>query len=1041
MTRPDRQQTVLDILTDFRGLDPLKQLFWSELNYSRVNTPLSRQKWNATAAESLAADPVLFATGGDGFHIIHSRLPTDKLLMGQERPVVSQLLKEHPYALFVFSNNSLNRWHFLNVKYDDEITKRRVFRRITVGPEERLRTASERIALLDLESVGADLFGLSPLTIQKRHDEAFDVEPVTREFFKEYARVFGEVEEQIEGINDKERRRLFTQRLFNRLMFIAFIQKKGWLKFGREGDYLGGLWHDFKRKDKPNRNFYRDRLKLLFFQGLNTPNEVNVIGINRGGFLKELIGQVPYLNGGLFEEDDDDRDAKIVVPDECIEAIFDDLFSRFNFTVTESTPLDMEVAVDPEMLGKIFEELVTGRHETGSYYTPKPVVSFMCREALKGYLGSQLPSEAPENIERFVEEHHPQGLKNPEPVLEALRKVRLCDPACGSGAYLLGMLHELIDLRACLFATSKLDGISTFDRKLQIIQNNLYGVDLDPFAVNIARLRLWLSLAVEYEGDSPPPLPNLDFKIEAGDSLTVAAPTHGLEQGFRKSFLDEYLRLRAEFLTAHHGHKTELRKKIAEIRKTIHGWAHTGSAVDGFDWAVEFTEVFSDGGFDIVLANPPYVRQELIRELKPQLKSVYPDVYMSTADLYIYFYARGLQILKKGGWLVFIAPNRIFRANYAEKLRDYLAKSTCLRTLIDFGDFPVFEAASYPSILITRKKGPSGSETCGSFATYNWGADDPLDEIGHTIRTKATQVAPTALSGSGWYLGNDAVRTLIKKVSSSGEPLAGVVNDKICRGVITGYNKAFVINQSTRDAFVSADPKNAEIIRPFLRGRDVKRWCVSQPEEYLIWTYIGVDMKRYPAIMKHLKEYQKPLEKRQDQGLHWWELRACAYYDDFGKPKIIYPDIFLHQSFAYDQSDSLMVNTLYFMPSVDVGLLGILNSQLMEFYYARVSNQMRGGYRRSFTQYIQKLPIVSPTPELRQMVKTLLRAAKQSGPGSPAVQECENQINELVFHLYGVSAEEKRMVTEELAAVQESQPSKLRESPEYKKYMRETFGE
>lgn len=164
MSPPERQQTVFDILKNFRGLDPLKQLFWSELNYSRVNTSLSRRGWSSATADVLADDPTLFATGGDEFHIIHSRLAGDRLLMGQERPIVSQLLKEHPYALFVFSNCGLNRWHLLNVKYDDEITKRRVFRRITVGPEERLRTASERIAMLDLESVSPDLFGLGCAT-------------------------------------------------------------------------------------------------------------------------------------------------------------------------------------------------------------------------------------------------------------------------------------------------------------------------------------------------------------------------------------------------------------------------------------------------------------------------------------------------------------------------------------------------------------------------------------------------------------------------------------------------------------------------------------------------------------------------------------------------------------------------------------------------------------------------------------------------------------------------------------------------------------
>jgi hypothetical protein len=1002
MTRPERQQTVLDILKDFRGPEPLKQLFWSELNYSRVNTPLSRQKWNAMAAESLAADPVLFAIGGDGFHIIHSRLPTDKLLMGQERPVVSQLLKEHPYALFIFSNKSLNRWHFLNVKYDDEVTKRRVFRRITVGPEERLRTASERIALLDLESVGADLFGLSPLAIQRRHDEAFDVEPVTREFFKEYARVFEEVEKRIEGINDKERRRLYTQRLFNRLMFIAFIQKKGWLKFGRNGDYLCDLWLDFKRSGKSNRNFYRDRLKLLFFQGLNTPNEVNLIGINRGGFLKELIGQVPYLNGGLFEEDDDDRDSKIVVPDECIEAIIEELFSRFNFTVTESTPLDIEVAVDPEMLGKIFEELVTGRHETGSYYTPKPVVSFMCREALKGYLGSQLPSEAPESIERFVEEHHPEGLKNPEPVLEALRKVRLCDPACGSGAYLLGMLHELIDLRACLFATSKLDAISTFDRKLQIIQNNLYGVDLDPFAVNIARLRLWLSLAVEYEGDTPPPLPNLDFKIEAGDSLTVAAPSLGLEQGFRKSLLDEYLKLRAEFLTAHHSHKIELRKRIAEIRKTIHGWAHAGSAVDGFDWAVEFTEVFTDGGFDIVLANPPYVRQELIKELKPHLKEVYPDVYMGTADLYCYFYARALQLLRSSGMLVFISSNKWFRANYGARLREHIAKSCAIRSITDFGELPVFQTvATFPMIFSAQK---DSKNKASPLFTQVKSLEPPYPDVLAIIRDQGQRLPPQSVAGPAWTLGEPSAIARIKKMDAAGVPIIKYLDGRICRGVITGLNQAFVIDGTERAKLISLDSKSGEIIKPLAVGDDIRKWRIEKNDRWLIVTPVGINIKRYPAVFAHLKEWQAELEKRWDKGNHWWELRPCDYYSEFDAQKIAFPDIAKESRFALASRGLYFTNTTYFLPCADLYLLGVLNSSAIWDYAKQqltvLGDAEKGGRLRFFTQFVEKLPVPSATAAKGSAIAALVQKCLDAkGVG------CENweaEINERVAALYGL---------------------------------------
>ncbi|MGO9269622.1 MAG: Eco57I restriction-modification methylase domain-containing protein [Terriglobia bacterium] len=712
MARPERQQTVLDILKDFRGPEPLKQLFWSELNYNRANSPLSRRGWNATAADSLAADPALFATGGDGFHIIHSQLPTDKLLMGQERPVVSQLLKDHPYALFVFSNKSLNRWHFLNVKYDDEVTKRRVFRRITVGPEERLRTASERIAQLDLESVGADLFGLSPLAIQSRHDEAFDVEPVTVEFYKKYKKyrlVFEDVEKAIGGIKEAERKRLYTQRLFNRLMFIAFIQKKGWLKLNGQTDYLSALWDAYSQSHSSKHNFYRDRLRLLFFHALNTANEVDIIGINHGGVLRDLIGAVPYLNGGLFEEDEDDRDQKIVVPDESIGAILSELFDRFNFTVTESTPLDVEVAVDPEMLGKIFEELVTGRHETGSYYTPKPVVSFMCREALKGYLEAALAGEDKGAIERFVDEHSPAMLRDAESVLEALRRIKVCDPACGSGAYLLGMLHELFDLRACLFANKSVDAISAYDRKLEIIQRNVYGVDIDPFAVNIARLRLWLSLAVEFEGDNPPPLPNLDYKVEPGDSLTAPDPSGGLEQGFRKTLVDKFLSQKAEFLMAHGGRKVALREQIGELKETITGWAHGKGTVDGFDWPVEFAEVFLDGGFDIVLTNPPYVRMELFKSIKPVLRKNFPAVHAERADLYCYFYARALELLRQGGMQVFISSNKWLRANYGAGLRQYLAEKCRILSVTDFGDLPLFQATAYPMIFVAQRVGAQGT--------------------------------------------------------------------------------------------------------------------------------------------------------------------------------------------------------------------------------------------------------------------------------------------------------------------------------------------
>ncbi|WP_245916110.1 Eco57I restriction-modification methylase domain-containing protein [Merismopedia glauca] len=644
--------------------------------------------------DKIEGEPLLLASGGveRQFRVIYTRLKSENLSRVNERVVVNHLLAENPYALFVFSNQSQSRWHFLNVKYDSSPQKRRLFRRITVGEGEQLRTAIERISLLDLDSIKSNA---SPLEIQTRHDEAFDVEAVTEKFFKEYRKTFEKVESLIKWSTDSESKRLCTQKLFNRLMFVAFIEKKGWLKFQKRTDYLSALWESYQNEEGvADKNFYRDRLSYLFFSGLNNPQEHDIAGINNGGFLKQLIGTVPYLNGGLFEQEENEKTSQIIVPDDCIDTILHDLFQRFAFTVTESTPLDVDVAVDPEMLGKVFEELVTGRHESGSYYTPKPIVSFMCRESLKGYLKTQVSVESDEAIANFVDEHNPDKLVNPEAILEALRKVRCCDLAAGSGAYLLGMLHELLDLRQCLFASKGLDSNTVYQRKLDIIENNIYGIDKDVFAVNIARLRLWLSLAVEYQGEKPKPLPNLKYKIEVGDSLIAPSPaTTGM---IRSELISQYSQKKAEYMRTHKGcEKRKLEEEInalkTEIRIITNGSA---KAPEGFDWAVEFAEVFAEGGFDIQVANPPYVRQELIKDLKPALKNVYPTTYSGKSDLYCFFYTRALQLLKSGGMLAFISPNKWFRAEYGEKLRKYIADSCHVYSITDFGDLPVFKSAT-----------------------------------------------------------------------------------------------------------------------------------------------------------------------------------------------------------------------------------------------------------------------------------------------------------------------------------------------------------
>lgn len=1044
MTTRERVQQHLAQLT---SLDGARRLL-AELNYEVTRQPLSRHGWPEAARKALAEDPQIVAEQ-NGFHVIYGRLPEkDTLPLTGERHVINALLREHPYALFLFSDEDASHWHFVNVKYDgDGAEKRRVFRRITVGPYERqqgrLRTASERLALLDLAKISRDLFGLSPLAVQQRHDEAFNVEAVTRDFFRDYRQIFEAAEAQITGLPDAEALRLFTQRLFNRLMFIMFLERKGWLAFNGRQDYLLALWHDHlrERRDDPEANFFRDRLTLLFFAGLNTKNEVDLVNIG-GDFLQTRIGQVPYLNGGLFEEDELDR-TPVHAPDAIFGRALDDLFYGYNFTVTESTPLDVEVAVDPEMLGRIFEELVTGRHESGSYYTPKPVVSFMGREALKGYLETACGEESKEAVAAFVDERDATRLRDPEGVLEALRTVTICDPACGSGAYLVGMLQELLLLRQALFASRRLDDVTVYARKLEIIQNNLYGVDIDPFAVNIARLRLWLSLVVEYEGPKPEPLPNLDFKIEVGDSLTGPDPSGGLQPDlFRQQQVKDYFRLKADFMEAHGGDKRILMPQIEALRKEIQHWAHpqkkgATAGSNGFDWVVEFAEAFatdsSNGGFDMVITNPPYVRHELIRDTKPVLRRIYGTLYSGTADLYVYFFYRALQLLKRGGILCFISSNKWMRAKYGQTLRQYLNTASSVRTIVDFGDLPLFAATTYPSIVVVSKTPASSEHNIRALTVDDIAV---IERIAEEVSSRGWLQRQSTLQSESWSLAQPAVSTLMAKLRAGGQPLSDYVGNEFYVGVKTALNAAFIIDEATKQRLLSDDAKSSLLIKPWLRGRDVKRWRLDWSGQYLIalqsssdtptphpWSHANSEdearsifQASYPAIYQYMAEYEAQLKARSDQGKYWWELRPCAYYSAFDVPKIVWPDIARNCQFTLDYEGFYPDMTLFAIPLNDLYLLGVLNSKLVFWLLKRTSSSIQNDFIRFKRIYLHQLPIPAADADLRVAIESIVhRLLGLRGQGQET-RLLEAELNQLVYRAYGLLPEERQLIESELTA-------------------------
>ena len=562
-------------------------------------------------------------------------------------------------------------------------------------------------------------YGVLGKTMGQAIAEAFSVEPVTKEFFDTYRSIFNYAKSAIDGFGDGEEEtgHVFTQTLFNRLMFVYFLSRKGWLKFNGETDYLNALWRDYQANPDAS-DFYSVRLRNLFFFGLNNSQSRDLNF--QDGYMASLIGQVPFLNGGLFEETELDKRDGITVPDAVIQRILTGLFDKFNFTVMESTPFDIEVAVDPEMLGKVFEELVTERHASGAYYTPRPVVSFMCREALKGYLeGKDTGASAPA-IAALVDRHDTGGLgiAQARSISRALEEVTVVDPACGSGAYLLGMMQELIELQHTLYNVG-VDARSIYDLKLDIIRRNLYGVDLDGFAVNIAMLRLWLSLAIDYEGDDPQPLPNLDFKVLCGDSLLGPDPSAGVEvQGTLGQDMEQFRRLgrlKGEYMRASDGNeKDRLRGEISQAEEAIREALNLAAIERVINWGVKFADVFAERqGFDIAIANPPYVRQENIGASKSTLARQYEGVVTARSDLYCYFYARALQLLVDGGMHVFVCSNSWLDVGYGAKLQEYLLNNAHIQAVYESAVERQFSTADINTMvsLVRKNSGNGESET------------------------------------------------------------------------------------------------------------------------------------------------------------------------------------------------------------------------------------------------------------------------------------------------------------------------------------------
>ena len=613
-----------------------------------------------------------------------------------------------------------------------------------------------------------------------------------------------------------------------------------------------------------------------------------------------------------------------------------------------------------------------------------------------------------------------------------------------------------------------------YGRKLYLLENCIYGVDIQPIAVQIAKLRCFISLVVDQRTEDSHdnrgiiPLPNLETKFVAANTLLAI----GNRQQMIRS--PQIIALEKDLTDVRHRHftartpatkrkyrerdrqiRTELSEHLkhfglpADAARQLAAWDpyDQNASADFFDseWmfglpigkvrvdAATAATVLGnfalvnelpgqmelaptqeiDSGFDIVIGNPPYVRQEQIKELKPALKEHY-DCYTGVADLYVYFYERGHELLKPGGVLTYISSNKYFRAGYGEKLRTMLASRSIVQQLIDFGDAPVFTAIAYPSIFIGRKGDSSSNEV----RALTWQPGKSIGEFPSVFQANSFLIAQKRLTPDGWRLETPAVFRLLEKLRQAGTPLGEYVKGRFYRGILTGFNEAFVVDRATRDQLIAEHPSSAELLKPFLRGRDVKRWVVQPQDLWLIFTRRGINIQKYPAILEHLSQYRKRLTPgvrggRKPGCYEWYEIQdSIAYWQEFEQGKILYPDIYEHQSFALDLAGFYANNTCYFIPTDEDWLCGLFNSLTVEWFYSRVSNAVRGGYLRAFSDYMRQIPIPSGTQSgaIGGLVHEITDATRVNPITD--VTDLERQIDAHVYALYGLTREEIAMVEE-----------------------------
>ena len=1189
----DKKRTIFEeTLTQAYSYESYRRFLGELLNHVQFKPQIAKEPYNTFSVAIKNYVHIGDYEGGDHQKIalFSVCLKNDKSIenaRSMQRTFVKSLLENSNCAgalVAFYTDAAPSRWRLSMVRMDYGFTNGKISVELTpakrysylVGEGEPCHTAKERLYPIFVEDdVGPGLDDL---------EEAFSVEAVTKEFFAQYREKYLSVKEFLEhntdfvreaasrGFNSEQ----FAKKLMGQLVFLYFIQKKGWLgvnafpKILSERAYKdaffqpgqkpkelmprvyrkdatgeirldssafrglsdddeialskivqGGAWgdgpKDFMRQlfndcKKRGKNFFDDYLEPLFYEGLNQ---------NRGdeAFFLPLHSRIPFLNGGLFEELEgyDWKNNDFCIPDELFSNADEngrdadgilDVFDRYNFTMVEDEPMEREVAVDPEMLGKVFENLldVKDRKSKGAFYTPREIVHYMCQESLIRYL-SHKTGIADGDIRKFIlygeyfreedvkktkpvyqdgKKHHVfdknKVLEMPETIFsyqknvnrlqeldDLLANVTVLDPAVGSGAFPLGMLTEIVKARETLTSYMSIElnrfqkhtlrsDRNTYRMKRETIKNSIFACDLEASASDITKLRLWLSLVIDNQiraeeneefgyTTKPRELPNLDCNIICGNSLVDAF--HGIKLITENSALGNLSAMRQgallyddHFATQIHRlismqdrlydektrvEKERIKKEIQEIYDETILTNLNGSqqAMNAYYeckndvtkpfilWQLMFPKVFRDnGGFDIVIGNPPYIQLQTKiddntgEKLGDQFAELGFQTFAKTGDIYCLFYEKGYQLLSRGGVLTYITSNKWMRAGYGEKLRSFFAQRTNPVRLIDFGKQKIFASATVDVNILMFTKSENKEQTLA--CTVRESCPSNL-----SVYIEQNSCHTTFSSDESWVILSSEENHIRNKINEHGVPLKEW-GGEIYRGILTGFNDAFIISTEKKNELIAADPKSAELIRPILRGKDVKRYSYAFADLWLITTHNGIKSKNippihvedYPAIHKHLDDYYPQLIKRADKGDTPYNLRNCVYMNEFFKQKIIWGNLALSAQFAWAEEGYFINAPSSMIVPGNKYLLAVLNSKLADWYIRQLGVTRNGGYFEYKPMFIEQLPVPMIDEDAQVPYIHLVDKILEEKRALNDTQFLESEINRLVYALYHLSEEE-----------------------------------